>query len=117
MDILDSDTPSPKRRRRYSAEFKEAVVAATYESDSSVAGVAQQYQLNANLVHKWRRQRVDANPPDFVRLPAPVSTVAAPAMPIQSASTIRIELPSGIVAHWPLDRISDSISWLKALNG
>jgi len=117
LDTLDPDTPYVKRRRRYSAEFKEAVVAATFDPGQSVAGVAQQHALNANLVHKWRRQRRGANPPDFVRLPVPVSTVAAPEMPSQSAAAVRIELPGGIVAHWPLDRIGDSVPWLKALNG
>jgi transposase len=115
LDTLVPDTPNPKRRRRFSTEFKEAVVAATFEPGRSVAGVAQRYALNANLVHKWRRQRRGVNPPDFIRLPAPVAAVGTSTIPAQSASMVRIELAGGIVAHWPLDRIGDSVPWLKAL--
>jgi len=48
-------------RRRHSAELKAKVLAACAEPGASVAAVAHAHDLNANLVHKWRRRR-DARP-------------------------------------------------------
>jgi len=42
-------------RRRHSAELKGKVLAACAEPGASVAAVALAHDLNANLVHKWRR--------------------------------------------------------------
>jgi transposase-like protein len=50
-------------RRRHGAEVKAKVLAECDEPGASVAAVAQSHGLNANLVHKWRRecrQRVPA---------------------------------------------------------
>src|SRR5437016_11730474 len=44
-------------RRRHSAELKDKVLAACDEPGASVAAVALAHDLNANLVHKWRRCR------------------------------------------------------------
>ena len=44
-------------RRRHGDELKAAVLAECDEAGASVAAVAQAHGLNANLVHKWRRQR------------------------------------------------------------
>ena len=44
-------------RRRHGAELKAKVLAECEEPGASVAAVAQSHGLNANLVHKWRRER------------------------------------------------------------
>src|SRR5438093_6671865 len=44
-------------RRRHGAELKAKVLAECDEPGASVAAVAQSHGLNANLVHKWRRDR------------------------------------------------------------
>ena len=44
-------------RRRHEGELKAKVLAACDEPGASVAAVAQAHELNANLVHKWRRLR------------------------------------------------------------
>ena len=46
-----------RSRRRHSAELKRQVLAACDEPGASVAAVARAHDLNANLVHKWRRCR------------------------------------------------------------
>ena len=109
MDQLAPADFNPKRRRRYSAEFKAQVVRACDEPGQSVAGVARQYDLNANLLHKWRKQ-LKASPKGFIQLPVPAMPDHKPA-----ASTVRIDLPGGIVVHWPSDDIALSVNWLKAL--
>ena len=64
------------KRRRWSAEFKRELVAATLESGSSVALVARRHDLNANLLFRWRRELMAA-PPAAVGL-VPVEVTPAP---------------------------------------
>lgn len=52
------DTPRGPRRR-HSAEFKAAVLAACTHPGASVASVALAHGVNANLVHRWRRGAAD----------------------------------------------------------
>ncbi len=111
MDQLAPTASTPKRRRRYSAEFKARVVRACEEPGQSVAGVARQHDLNANLLHKWRKQLKVSVTADFIRLQTP-----APPSQKPSGSTIRIDLPGGIVVHWPLGDVAASVIWLKSLN-
>ena len=46
----------PRRRRRFDPAFKRAVVEQTLDPGASVAGIALQHGINANLLFKWRRQ-------------------------------------------------------------
>lgn len=80
---------NPASRRRHSAEFKAKVLAACNEPGASVAAVALAHDLNANLVHKWRRDLgnksllspAGVKASAFVALPlAPVSCAAEPAV-------------------------------------
>lgn len=121
MDEQGLPLPSLKRpRRRHAPEFKEQVVKASFEPGQSVAGVAQQFNINANLVHKWRRQHraaSTASPDDFVRLALP----SAPAAPVAVAGLpeeIRVEVPGAlgsVTVHWPSARVDALAAWLKAL--
>ena len=48
---------SPGRRRRtYSDDEKQRLVAESFEPGSSVSGIAQRHGMNANLLFTWRRQ-------------------------------------------------------------
>ena len=111
MDSLDSSLPAPKTRRKHSPAFKEMIIKACNEPGSSTEAVAQKYQLNANLIHKWRRDFERPSAEDFIPLPAPVAPVSEQ-LPDR---TIRIELSGGVVVHWPADRIMDSALWLKVV--
>jgi len=59
----DSAKREPRRRRRFSEEFRRQVVEETLAGDGSVAGVALRHRLNANLVFTWRRQYLRALAP------------------------------------------------------
>ncbi len=48
---------SKHRRRRQSAEFMAEVLQACEQPDASTPGVALAFDLNANLVRQWRRNR------------------------------------------------------------
>ncbi|MFP3624926.1 transposase, partial [Burkholderia sp. SIMBA_051] len=52
--IFEEGAPSERRRRRrYSEEFKAGVVAACHGTGVSVAAVALEHRLNANLLRRW----------------------------------------------------------------
>ncbi|MDH1242343.1 transposase, partial [Acinetobacter johnsonii] len=46
---------APRKRRTYSTEFKNSIVQACRVPNTSIASVALQHGLNANLVCKWIR--------------------------------------------------------------
>lgn len=110
MDQLAPSLPAPKTRRKFSPEFKAMILKACKEPGNSIAGVAQKHQLNANLVHKWRRQVEQDAATDFIPLPVDTAPLTD-----RCDRTVRIELPNGIVIHWPADRIMESADWLKVM--
>ena len=107
-------------RRRHGAELKAQILAECDRPAASVAAVAQSHGLNANLVHKWRRQQragalaatraVDklAVAGAFVPLALPTQVVPAPA-------DIRIELRRGattVAIAWPGAAAGECAAWL-----
>ncbi|MGM0858844.1 MAG: IS66-like element accessory protein TnpA [Pseudomonadota bacterium] len=99
---------APRKRRRFTAEFKASVVEACQQPGASVAGIALEHALNANLVHKWireaRRLMPVSEPPAFV--PVPMASTATPAWTShREAEHIRLSLPSPkgtVTIEWPL---------------
>lgn len=55
MDIYSATPHVTKKRRTYSKEFKLSIVNACKNSNTSIASVALQHSINANLVHRWIR--------------------------------------------------------------
>ena len=107
-------------RRRHGDELKAAVLAECDEAGASVAAVAQAHGLNANLVHKWRRNR---RPQPGTNTNAVAEKVArafvalqlpAPPTP-QPAPDIRIELRRGattVTIAWPGQAAGECAAWL-----
>jgi transposase len=110
------------KRRRHGDEVKAKVLIECDEPGASVAAVAQAHGLNANLVHKWRRQgrphaaASKAAPVDdkvagaFVALQLPAPT------PQQASPDIRIELRRGattITIAWPGQAAGQCAAWLR----
>jgi transposase len=111
-------------RRRHSAELKSRVLAACDEPGASVAAVALAHELNANLVHKWRRCRAGAATPARLSAPAPgfvalsvPNALASSAMPTPTASAdirIAIERRGGRVdVRWPAAAAAECAAWLR----
>jgi transposase len=105
-------------RRRHSRELKAQVLQACAQPGASVAAIALAHGLNANLVHKWRRNAARSA---TVGLPAVDGFVA---LPIESASLpppdadIRIELRRGAVTMnviWPMRAAGECAHWLREL--
>lgn len=56
-------TSGKDTRRRHSEELKQALVERSLEPGASVAAIAQEHGLNANLLFNWRRLRLRAQAP------------------------------------------------------
>ena len=86
MHIMDKQVVrAPGRRREHSPEFKRDLVARSLEPGVSVAAIAMDSGINANLLFGWRRRHLESvaqSEPDVPRSPAavllPVSIEAAP---------------------------------------
>ena len=59
MSEVDTMQIKSAPRRRHAAELKARVLAACDEPGASVAAIARAHDLNANLVHKWRKHSVN----------------------------------------------------------
>ena len=108
----------PRQRRRHDAELKRRVLDECDAPGASVARVALNHGLNANLVHKWRR---------LARHPA--ATVAPSATPAQfipvalptagePRADIHIELrrgPTAITVTWPIGAVAEFGIWMREL--
>ncbi|MDE0149345.1 MAG: transposase [Rhodospirillaceae bacterium] len=88
-----------RTRRFWSKDEVRRIVAQTYAPGVSVSQVGRRYDVNANLIFKWRRDPCyrpmegGENAPSFL----PVEVVADPAAAPHPASdgSIEIALPSG----------------------
>jgi transposase len=112
----------PKKVRQHPAELRAAVLAQCALPSASVAKIAREHGLNANLVHAWRRQQ---SPPVLPR-PDDTSAAAPPAgefialalaQPSEPAAggDIRIELRRGAITvsvSWPLQAADACATWL-----
>ena len=61
MHIMDKPVVrAPRRRREHSAEFKQELVARSLQPGVSVAAIAMEHGINANLLFVWRRRHLQA---------------------------------------------------------
>lgn len=105
-------------RRRHSRDLKAAVLAACRAPGASVAAIAMAHGLNANLVHRWRKNAAgqvavtDARPvaDGFIALTLPPSAV-----PVR-VPDICIELrrgPTTVTVNWPMAGAGECAAWLR----
>jgi transposase len=86
----------PERRRRWSIEQKQAIVAAAFKPGAVVRDVARQAEVTASLIYRWRRDLRAAN--GFARVlvaPAGDGVGARPPMPaieIELAGNVRVRI-------------------------
>ena len=108
-------------RRVHSGQLKAAVLERCAEPGASVAAIALEHGLNANLVHRWRRiaegrepgRRAVAVAEQFVPVPIVAQTPASTA-----EESIRIEIRrAGVIAqvHWPLSALAQCAGWMREL--
>ena len=112
--MAEQDTPSRPRRRDHSAELKREVVQQCLQPGASVSGIALAHGINANLVFRWRRERLQVGQagaappsqsapmllpvvlesprPDVVAMPKPPPSASASIPPSSRTSASSIEL-------------------------
>jgi transposase len=124
----------PKIRlcRRHSKELKAQVVKECAQPGASLAAIALVHGLNANLVHKWRRESVQSVHTDATGAPGGGRFLPLPIIPDRaSAGDIRIEMQRGATAinvtwpasaasecaqfTWPASAASECAQWLREL--
>lgn len=115
-----------RTHRSYTPQFKAELVAACQKPGMSIAALAGQHGMNANVLHRWLKehersgrhalaqQQVLKNTerPAFVALALPT-----PKVPTQSQD-IRVVLSKGaltINVSWPMHAVADLASWTTAI--
>ena len=103
-------------RRVHSAQLKATVLERCAEPGASVAAIALEHGLNANLVHRWRRI-VEGR--ERGRRAVAVSEQFVPQLPASATEeSIRIEIRrAGVVANvqWPLAHAAQCAAWMREL--
>ena len=91
-------------RRNYSAQFRALVLEQCAPPGTSVAKVALSHGMNANVVHRWRREARDSAASVGVTQFVPVTVSAPTPTTHQDGADIRIELRRGattMAISWP----------------
>ncbi|AYO55960.1 IS66 family insertion sequence hypothetical protein [Acinetobacter wuhouensis] len=137
LTVIDSTPTLKKSRRTFTAEFKHQLIQQCQQPDTSVAKVAMQHQVNANLLHKWIRQSRSMVPSlttpsspqhDFLPVilhPNPVKQEAStPPVPEKKAvAHIRIPLREKqgsardqmIEIDWPVESVTELLLLIQGL--
>ena len=114
---MDTKTDAkPGSRRRHGPELKRQVLAECAAPGASVAKVAMAHGLNANLVHKWRRQ-AQAGGGVVAAAFVPV-TVAGPTVMSEPSPSVDPELhrgPTSVRVRWPMAGASSCAAWLREI--
>jgi len=124
-------TSSPSRTHRtYTAQFKAELVAACGQPGVSIAALAGQHAMNANVLHRWLKEHQRSGRHQLAaRSPAAALETAAPLaafIPLQLSAAapqaepreIKVELRKGalsMVVTWPVSAAAECASWAAAL--
>lgn len=110
------ETSTRRAHRTYTTQFKAELVAACQQPGASIAALAGQHAMNANVLHRWLKehersgchQLVGHRPAGALERATPVAAFLPvqlpPATPLPKALEIKIELRRGalsMVATWP----------------
>jgi transposase len=114
-------------RRWHSKEFKQAAIAACQAPGVSLASVALEKRINANLLRRWvKSAQAKAAAASIVETipatPAPTFIPVKVTRPVKhdSDAPIRIEVRKGstqIVVEWPMANSAACVLWLRELLG
>lgn len=98
MNTINKSTSGRRRRRTFDPAFKAELVAACQYPGVSVAAIALEHGLNANLLRRWITEHeryghhggdiAAATPPALTQCrPAPAPALPAPFVPVSMTST------------------------------
>lgn len=137
--LKDSQPPryaGRRTHRTYSAQFKADLVAACLRPGASIASLALQHGMNANVLHRWLKEHdqgrhrlgdaFDTNvvahpsqPPAFISIPLAPSVTSAPPVPPQhmtETANVRIECQRGDLSAtvtWPVSAARECAQMLR----
>jgi transposase len=116
-----------RTHRTYTPEFKAQLVAACQQPGASIAALAGQHGMNANVLHRWLKEHQRGGSHQLVGADKRV-IAAAPAQgpafiplalpPAPKEQEVKIELRKGamsMVITWPLSAAADLASWTTAI--
>jgi transposase len=129
VDTSENGRRPGRGRRTHSAEFKAQVVAACRTPGVSIAAVALEHRLNANLLRRWVVEEDRDREASLIAADhgsqAPVIAASAAFVPVElarpsveTAQEIVIEVRRGatlVKVSWPLAAAAACSSWLRAL--
>jgi len=82
----------PERRRRWSDERRERILADAFQSGARVCDVARRHDVARSLIYQWRRAALRETEPAFV----PAVVVDEPVMPASDPTpALVLDLPDG----------------------
>ena len=135
--VIDTAPTLKKPRRTFTDEFKHQLIQQCQQPDTSVAKVAMQHQINANLLHKWIRQSRSMVPSltissipqtDFLPVilhPTPVKQEAPPPPVPEKKATAHIRIPlhdeqgsvrdQMIEIEWPVESATELLLLIQGL--
>ncbi|QMV73208.1 transposase [Comamonas piscis] len=103
--LKDSQPPRysvPRTRRTYTPQFKSELLTACKQPGASIAALALQHGMNANVLHRWLKDHRQGSPLLSDEVPAPafipidltasLPVLASKGEPSTPPSSIRIEL-------------------------
>ena len=92
-------TSGKDSRRRHSEELKQELVERSLEPGASVAAIAQEHGINANLLFNWRRLRLRAQAPalDVSALPTLVPVTLQMESSIKPHKAVAPRPSSGVI--------------------
>ena len=131
--LKDSQSPRysvPRTRRTYSPQFKAELLTACKQPGASIAALAMQHGMNANVLHRWLKEHAHdgrhqlngsdpslkvnttANAPAFIpiTLPAVLHEATGP--------ELKVELRKGALSMtvcWPVSAAAEFAQWTKSV--
>ncbi len=121
---------TPRTHRTYTAQFKAELVAACQQPGVSIAALAGQHAMNANVLHRWLKehrrsgchQLAAHSPAAALRTNSPLAAfipVQLPsAAPQPEAQEIKVDLRKGALSMaltWPVSAAAEFASWSAAI--
>ena len=139
--LKDPQTPRYAQRRThrtYTPQFKAELVAMCQKPGASIAAVALQHGMNANLLHRWRKEwaqglhRLEGGITTAVATPqtpafVPIELSTAASIPASEQSSVAASTPAtdiriecqrpgmSVTVHWPLSAADQCAQMLREL--
>jgi len=133
--LKDSETvlfPTRRSHRTYTKQFKAELVVASQQPGASIAAIALQHGMNANVLHRWlkehaldgRHRLIGPDPMGAAVTTSPVPAFIPLKLPTTrhepAACDIKVELRKGAVSMtltWPARAAGDLAHWTRAVLG